>query len=49
MVTAHDYVCFNEARDCLEDALCTVGLLLTPEGKAFGEVLVARYFFEHRI
>ena len=49
MVTTHDYVCFDEARDCLEDALCTVGLLLTPEGKAFRKVLVTRYFFEHRI
>ena len=44
MVAAHDDVCFDEARDCLEDTLCTVGLLLAPEGKAFGEVLVARFF-----
>ena len=49
MVIAHDDVCFDKTRDCLEDALCAVGLLLAPEGKAFGEVLVARYFFEHRI
>ena len=48
-MTAHDYVCFDEARDCLEDALCAVGLLLAPEGKAFREVLVTRFFFEHRI
>jgi hypothetical protein len=41
-VAAHDYVSFDEARDGFEDALCAVGLLLAPKGKAFREVLVTK-------
>ena len=44
MVIAYDGVCFDEARDGFEHALCAVGLLLAPEGKALRKVLVTRFF-----
>jgi hypothetical protein len=37
----YDDVRFDEARDGVEDALGTVGLLLTPERKTLGKVFVA--------
>ena len=43
MMVTYDDMCFDEARDGFEDALCAVRLLFAPEGKAFREVLVARF------
>jgi hypothetical protein len=48
VVVTYDGVCFDEARNGFEHALCAVGLLLAPEGKAFGKVLVTRFFFEYK-